>query len=235
MKWIKYLALTAIVFCSETLFAYSKSEPLRIGVSEITALLATPDKPPGAYNKVLKEFSDLDLYFASPARVDLLFEKQDVDCLFPASTATIPNPDSFISSKPINITKAYIFSLTTYQSIQEFEGKRLAIRRGLSIGNIRKKFNAQYINIDSDTALIKFLHKNRTDGIIAYIADINSAYKALELPLDYYNQENPIHASLDAFVCHKTEINDKKMKEINKKIKELSSSGKLSSLLKSVK
>ena len=53
--------------------------------------------------------------------------------------ATIPNPDSFISSKPINITKAYIFSLTTYQSIQEFEGKRLAIRRGLSIGNIRKK------------------------------------------------------------------------------------------------
>jgi hypothetical protein len=55
------------------------------------------------------------------------------------------------------------------------------------------------------------------------------------LPLDYYNQENPIHASLDAFVCHKTEINDKKMKEINKKIKELSSSGKLSSLLKSVK
>ncbi|KFZ27832.1 hypothetical protein IDAT_12580 [Pseudidiomarina atlantica] len=155
--------------------------------------------------------------------------------MFPASTATIPNPDSFISSKPINITKAYIFSLTTYQSIQEFEGKRLAIRRGLSIGNIRKKFNAQYINIDSDTALIKFLHKNRTDGIIAYIADINSAYKALELPLDYYNQENPIHASLDAFVCHKTEINDKKMKEINKKIKELSSSGKLSSLLKSVK
>lgn len=99
MKWIKPLAILALITSSETINAKNDSEPLRIGVSEITALLTTLNKPPGAYNKVLKEFSGLKLYFASPARVDALFSKQNVDCLFPASTAAMENPDLFIQVK----------------------------------------------------------------------------------------------------------------------------------------
>lgn len=79
------------------------------------------------------------------------------------------------------------------------------------------------------------MHKNRTDGIVAYLADLSSAYKVLNLPVDYYKKEAPIHLSMDAFVCHNTKFNKEKINEINKRIKELSTSGKLNSLLKSAK
>lgn len=212
-------------------FAKEKSRNITVGVFEISSLLNNNESDPGPYNKILNEFSTLDTFLASPARVDLLFAQKKIDCLFPASTATMPSPQNYISSKPVNITKAYIFSIEPYSSLNEFEGKVLAIRRGLSIGNIRTKFNADYANINSDAAMVRFLHKERADGMVAYLADAKAAYKSLDLAIDFYQESIPVHTSEDAIVCHKNAFTQAKIASFNRTIDKLKTSGKLQRIL----
>lgn len=224
-----FLLLFTCVACD--VFADEKSRNLTVGVFEISSLLNKSESDPGPYNKILNEFSTLETFLASPARVDLLFAQKKIDCLFPASTVTMPSPQNYISSKPVNTTKAYIFSIEPYSSLNEFKGKILAIRRGLSIGNIRINFNADYANITSDTAMIRFLHKERADGMVAYLADAKAAYKSLDLPMDFYQESTPVHTSEDAIVCHKNAFTQAKIASFNRTIDRLNASGKLQRIL----
>lgn len=211
--------------------AEEKVRKLKVGLFEISTLLSANENALGPYNTILKEFDGLETYFANPARVDLLFAQKKIDCLFPASTVGMGKEQDYISSNTINRTHAYIFAMKPYSSLDEFKGKVLAIRRGLSIGRIRGRFEASYANIASDTAMIRFLHKSRADGMIAYLVDSVAAYKSLGLSLDYYNESLPIHTSEDAFVCHKSAFTQTKINGFNQTIETLRATGKLQKIM----
>lgn len=225
------LILLLLASTATAVFATEKTRELKVGIFEISTLLNENENTPGPYNIILQEFSYLETYFASPARVDLLFAQKKIDCLFPASTATMPSPQNYISSKPVNTTSAYIFATKPYESLDQFKGKILAIRRGLSVGNIRTNFDADFANITSDTAMIQFLHKQRADGIVAYLTDIKAAYESLALPMDYYRIDAPVHTSEDAFVCHKNAFTQAKIASFNRTIDKLRASGRLTQIL----
>lgn len=225
------LFLSLIVIVSHNACAEKKTRKLKVGLFEISSLLSENEDTLGPYNNVLKEFDGLETYFTNPARADVLFSQHKIDCLFPASTAAMGQANNYISSTPINRTHAYIFATEPYDSIEKFKGKTLAIRRGLSIGRIRSRLEANYADIASDTAMISFLHKKRADGMLAYLADSVAAYESLGLPLDYYNENLPIHTSEDAFVCHKNAFTQSKINAFNRVIEALRSSGKLQKIL----
>ena len=229
--------LAMIVFTFGLLFtcssiAQERAKLLKVGLFEISSLLSENENTPGPYNIILQQFSGIESYYASPARVDLLFAQKKIDCLFPASTSTMPSPQNYVVSKPVNSTFAFVFSIEPYQSLQQFEGKVLAIRRGLSVGNIRTNFDADFANIASDTAMINFLHKHRADGLIGYLEDMQAAYKSMGLPMDFYNKAHPVHVSEDAFVCHKNAFTQAKITSFNRTIDALKTSGKLDNILK---
>jgi ABC-type amino acid transport substrate-binding protein len=193
--------------------------------------MTKPNHKPGPYNKILATFNELEVVFAPPARVDYLFQKHQIDCIFPASTATMSQPENFLESLSVNQNRAFLFTKKRYVSIEQFAGKNIAIRRGFSIGNIRKKLTANFIELNTDEALIEFLNKNRVDGIIAYFADIKSAYIAKHQPLDFYLADSPIYEVEERFVCHKSTKTKSVLKRIDKTIAAMVQNGQFGQLL----
>lgn len=180
-----------------------------LGVSEIPFLLSRGKEKQGAYNQVLKELeqeNSLDLFFMPPARAEVLFDKKEIDCLFPASKTTIPNADQLIQSDPLTTVDAYIFSIKEYPDLAFFENKTIAIRRGFSFGNIRDKLQARYVELENEQAALAFLQRGRADAMIGYLPDVLGAQKLLDLPLDELFYHDPIYSAQEAVVCHSNSL-----------------------------
>ncbi|MBT0587826.1 hypothetical protein [Alteromonas oceanisediminis] len=172
-----------------------------IGTTEIPGQLTRHGQSNGEYDQLLAQLTDVTLIFAPYSRVERLFDRAEVDCLFPASTVTIPNKDELIESLPFTQSPAYLFSPYPYSDIQEFAGKTIAIRRGMSVGGIRETLPARYIDLDSEQALVQFLALRRADAFIAYLSDIETIYREAHRPLDFFAQDKPVYISHEAFVC----------------------------------
>jgi ABC-type amino acid transport substrate-binding protein len=190
----------------------------RVAVTLIPSVLNKPTERPGPYNRILDTFPNIKPIYVPPGRAYKLLLDKRVDCIFPASLATLALRKDFLASEVLNTTQAYIFSKEPYLSMKEFEGKTIAIRRGFSFGNIRSRLKANYIELGSDKASIRFLSLGRVDGFIAYLLDAETTYKMMGIELDSYQVDEPVHKSEESFVCRKNEQNIEWLQGANRHI-----------------
>lgn len=214
LVWFVFSTICTAAFANQTFVV--------IGTTEIPGQLTKRGDSNSEYDRLLSRLSNVRLVFAPYSRVELLFESSEVDCLFPASTATIPNKAELIESLPFIQSPAYLFSATPYKNIQEFKGKSIAIQRGLSAGGIRDSLPAEYIDLDSEEALVRFLALGRADAFIAYLSDIEAVYQEVERSIDFYAQDQPVYVSQEAFVCRNTPRLAHFIKRANEHIKRFS-------------
>ena len=194
--------------------------PIVIGSTEIPEQLTKRGESNGQYDQLLAMLTDISLVFAPYSRIEVLFEREQVDCLFPASTVTMSNKAGLIESLPFIQSPAYVFSQFPYNSINEFAGKSIAIRRGVTAGGIRDTLPAEYIDLDSEQALVQFLALRRADAFIAYLTDVEAIYRDIQRPLDFYASDKPVFISQEAFVCHNNEKNKQFIARANKRIQQ---------------
>lgn len=190
-----------------------------IGTSEITNNLTRDLSSNGVYDVFLRKLKGVELVFAPYGRLDILFDSQQIDCLFPGSTTTMGNTQPLIESQPLNQEPAYIFSVQPYNTVDDFHHRRIAIRRGMTIGGIRDKIDAEFIELESDNALVKFIELGRADAFVAYLQDVKGIYQKLQLDMPYYIPSRPLYLARESFVCHQTEGNEAFIQRINKLLK----------------
>lgn len=97
---------------------------LQVGVSEIPYTLSQFKDKKGDYNRLLERLPELEIIFMPPARAGRMFDKKQLDCLFPASTATMVVHFDVIQSLPVSKVSAFVFSKDPYLSIDQFKGKK---------------------------------------------------------------------------------------------------------------
>ena len=201
--------LTTFLFIAAILFSLKGKADTRItvGVTELPNLLSSNPRLAGPYNELLANFNELELLYAPPGRIGLLWDQKKLDCLFPGSYKSMPNKQHFIVSDSANKVEAYLFTLAPYDSIKQLEDKTIAIRRGFSYGKIRERFSAEFVELESELALVEFLKLKRVDAIIAYHADIAASIKITSEKMPFYLATSPIYEVDDAFLCHKNSKN----------------------------
>ena len=212
------------------LFTEDKSS-IKVAVAPIKYLLNTPEKAPGPYNVILSTISQLDIYFMPPARVDRSFYDFTVDCMFPASTQNMSNLNKYIESRPVNTTQAFLFSPKIYHDTNSFIGKNIGIKRGLSMGDFKDKFSAQFVELKTNEALIDLLASGRIDAFLAYEVDAIASYKAIDREPDFYLSTTAVYCVTENFVCHNTPKNNTFIEQANAQITALEESGELEDIL----
>jgi hypothetical protein len=205
-----------------------------IAFTQIDYLLGATEETYGPYNIIAEHlFVDpkINTFFYPPIRAELLWSNKEVDCLFPANIAKMKNTEMLTSSLAINRIKAFIFSNIEYTNLEVFETKTLALRRGTSYGNVKNNLQANFLELNSDEQGIKMLRKNRVKGMIAYYSDIIGVYKALNLPIPYFNPDLPVYIASEHLVCFDNAENNALIKRTNQKITQLQEKGKLTEWL----
>ncbi len=213
------LPLFLFLFTTLSAVATEKSS-IVIGSAEITNNLTADLSSDGIYDRFLRQLEGIELVFAPYGRLDLLMEGRQIDCLFPGSTETMGHKEELIESLPLHEEPAYLFANQKYASIDEFQYRRIAIRRGLTIGGIREKLDATFIELESDQALVKFMQLGRADAVVSYLHDMQGAYQALQMKLPFYSDKSPVYKSREAFVCLKTKKNIDFINQANQLINE---------------
>lgn len=205
---------------------------LKVGAPHIENLLNPLDDSPGPYNQIMSHFSQVQFYVAPQARIDKMFHQFDVDCIFPASTNNMLDPERFIQSAEIASIDAFLFSREPYQASSQFYKKNIGIKYGVSLGGIRQKLKANYVELESNEHLVKLLRAGRIDAFIAYEVDAIATYKLLDVEPDFHLASSPVYTTNEAFVCHRNEKNMAALHNINKVIASIEQSGKLAEMLK---
>ena len=220
-------------FLVPSLALAKSSSSLTLGVSPIPQLIGEEPSEYGPYNRVLAEFTDakFELIFSPPARAERLFGKKQLDCLFPASVATMPDKSQLLQSEAIDKVKAYLFTREPYRQFRELHRISIALRRGFTYGNVKRWFPAYYVELGSDVLTLQFLHLKRVDAVVGYLPDIRSASLILAKPMPFFDVEQPVYAAADAIVCHQTPEARELIQSIDKKIVEMRRTGQLRKLL----
>ena len=233
MKLLQRLSVILICFALTKEALANDSSELTIAVSDIPNLISEDSNDYGPYNHILGEMSDLkfDLLYTPPARAELLFEKKQVDCLFPASVATMSGKNKLIQSAAFDRVQAYLFTSKPYVDISEYKRKAIAIRRGFAYGNIRQKFPAYYVELGSDVLTLEFLKLDRVEGVIGYLSDVRSASKLVATSLPYFNVKSPAYTAEDAIVCRESKDSLDLVGGVNSRLKEMKRTGLLQQLL----
>lgn len=205
-----------------------------IAFTQIDYLFGSTEETYGPYNTIA-DFLFVDpkitTSFYPPSRAELLWVNKKIDCLFPANIATMQTEHPMLSSLAINVVEAFIFSNNEYTNLDVFKPRLVALRRGISYGNIRETLEANFLELNSDEQSIKMLKKNRVDGIIAYYSDISGVCKALDIPMPYFNSDLPVYVASEHLVCFDNAANRTLIEQTNKKIMQLQASGKLADWL----
>lgn len=199
-----HLTLRVLLCLSCVSAATFGQDKITLGVPEITGHLTQNFDSGGIYDKVFQGFASVDAVFAPYSRLDRLFASKQIDCLFPQSEASLALPSRLIESMPVTTVSAFAFSKLPYSRIDELKFKRIALRRGMTLGGIRQTLDATYVELDNDGALKAFLEKDRVDAFITYLPDVQSLYQSQNETLPFYHPEIPV-ATVDEFiVCHDT-------------------------------
>jgi hypothetical protein len=198
--------LSILLFlCSAPTAMTATSNEIKVGVSDIPMLLSEDADTKGLYNQVLDSMQGIKVLYLPPVRAEKMFHGNALDCLFPASAQGINTKQPLLQSKPVSTVNAYFFTLGSYQDTQSLLYKTVALRRGFSYGNIRKKLQGKVIELDSDIASLKFLSLGRVDAVIGYLPDIQAASMMPEISMPFFVQSLPVYTSEDAFVCYQNE------------------------------
>ena len=153
------------------------------------------------------------------ARADLNFENGKMDCIFPASLRMMPNKDDFIESKPIKIVRAFVFTFSKPINLQQLKGKNIALRRGLSYGNVRDKIDANFIELNNVESAMRLLRKHRVDAVIEYHQDLMAAKNQLQYTTSpRFLKDQPVYQTQDSVVCHNNKSNQVFINELNEVI-----------------
>ena len=212
------LPLSLFLFTTLSAVATEKSSVV-IGSAEITNNLTADLSSDGIYDRFLRQLEGIELVFAPYGRLTMLIDAKQIDCLFPGSTETMEPKHGLIESLPLHQEPAYLFSYQPHNSVDEFQHRRIAIRRGLTIGGIRDKLDARFIELESDQALVKFMQLGRADAVVSYLHDMQGAYQALQMDLPFYLTTSPVYTNREAFVCLNTEKNTDFVNRVNQLIK----------------
>lgn len=212
--------ITALLFCA----VFSTQAKTTIAVSEIPALLNKGIEK-GPYNHLLDAIEDIEVVFAPPARVEILFDQKQVDCLFPASTKTMPSGENLLQSTAVQMVSAFIFTLRPYRTLSELNQTTIGLRRGFTFGRFRQEFDAEFIDLHTDLNAFEMLKKGRVRGVVAYLPDAKAALGHLKMKNVFYDKSQPIYQAPDAFVCHP--VHARFVERLNAKIEKWGTSGQL--------
>lgn len=191
------------------------ADTITVAVLEIPYLVSQDQNKKGLYNEFLDKLDNVKTTYAPPARSKMLFRRGSVNCIFPAGLTAYHVPFEIIQSQPIRIIKAYLYTNEPYSNVKLARENNIAIRRGFTFGGFRVNNPANYIDLDSDQSALKFLMRDRVDGVIGYHPDIELAAKESNIPLPFYAENKPIYTAKDAFVCRAEAKTRKFLRQIN--------------------
>lgn len=197
--------LMPIIFCSVVAIAsfFAKAE-VKVAVGIIPGLIEKSLPPDNAYMDFINRLAPVEFEFLPMSRADKMFVTRRVDCIFPASTSFIPNPELYLQSQPVNTVEAFIFYRSELPENPSLDGKVIAIRRGLNFGDFIDKHNAEFVEFNSDILVLQALYLGRIDAIVAYLPDLIAAQqKAGIRQFPNYDASAPIYRTVDALVCRK--------------------------------
>jgi hypothetical protein len=219
-----YLFILLLTSVPNTAYAENMHQ-YSIGMSEIPNLLGINENNQGPYNKIVDRLfgtdNSIEVKFLPPSRAEKLFAEKKLDCLFPGHIAVMDNRHALIQSAAVNINNAYIFSIKTYTTLDNFGKQHLSTRRGLSYGEVVTRIKARYLEVNSDKQNIELLQLGRIDGFIAYLLDAKAAYQQLGVPIHYYNPELPVYSIPESLICYDTPANQKLINASNQNISEM--------------
>lgn len=216
------LLYSALLVLLTPLQSFAKdASKITVAVSEIPSLLSENADAQGSYNQILTQLSnDIDVIFMPPARLEVEFPaKKYVECIFPASLQTIISQTPLIASDPVEKVSAFVFSKNGLTMDNITPETKIAIRRGFTMGHVRKKLSATYIELNSDLETAQFLSLGRVDAVIAYLPDFVGAHEELSLPIPVYAKDSPVYEAVDSFVCRRSPKTESFLQNANKVIK----------------
>jgi len=207
----------------QSTFVISAEHKLAIGVTP--GLIEKSEHINNIYTEFLDKIDDNEKLFMPHARADMSFQKGQVDCIFPASLTTMPNKQQLVQSQPLNIVSAFVFTRHAPMSLSQLKGKNVALRRGLTYGNVRDKVEANFVDLNNVESGLLLLQKERVDAVIEYMQDLKAARNQLQLrKLPSYLEDQPVYEAQDAVVCYNRPENLNFMNELNQIISSLTAS-----------
>ncbi|WP_334313413.1 hypothetical protein [Psychrosphaera algicola] len=157
------------------LLSFKSYAVTKVTIGIIPGAIDVNSKLSNDYMNFIRQLEDSTLDFVPMARADQMFERKLVNCIFPASTAQMPNKERFIQSKPLKTIYAYILVKNKALLNQSLADKNIALKRGLGFGNIRNRIFANYVELNTDELVLKMLKRERVDAIVAYLPDLIAA------------------------------------------------------------
>lgn len=235
LHWKQFFLTSVLLLCS----AASSAGQLSIAANIMPPLLQADEDTPTYYAEILDLLvQDLpfgvDVGYFPPARAGVLFDDGKYDCIFPASTQTMPQKDKLIESLPINFAKAHFFTLEPVAVNQIFDDVdlQLGVRRGFSYGEVVRKFQPQQVvEVNTELQNLGMLRKQRVDAFIAYIPDILFHLSKEDISDIYYDADTPLHVHSENIVCHATEQSTALIEQINVRIQALRKNDQLKTIL----
>jgi hypothetical protein len=197
------------------------------------------EEPTLPYNRLMDYFLEniknieMSHHYYPAARGYFLFEKQQVDCVFPGDPSNIASSFNTVVSETFNKVNAYLFSFadTTFND-KNIEGKRLALIRGYVYGNNQKILtHPNLTTVQNSTHAIGMLKLGRVDAFADYYLDLSLNLPAEEMAALSYDQENPIASVKDQILCHSTPQNIRFINKVNKVIREMKQDGRIKTIL----
>lgn len=204
------------------------------------------DRGKSQYNRFFSEIKneglDFDLKIAPFKRAIREFsDKDDGSCIFPTSLNAIVkaapsfNIESVVASNPVDKISLRVFSNSRnpiIQSIEELNGKTVALWNGLQPELFLSGVNAKVETTSDELVRVKMLNANRIDAILGFTPDVILAAQRLGLPEPHFDNRLALFQDEGAsLVCKISTKNKNFVKQFNELVSKLKSNGKLLEIL----
>lgn len=196
-------------------------------------------EPTLPYNQLMSHFLDnmTDIKvrhsFYPTARGYLLFENQQVDCVFPGDPSNLNPSINMLVSEPFNMANAYLFNFADPAlNEKNIEGKRLALIRGYAYGNNQRILtHANAVTVQNYSNAIGMLRLGRVEAFADYYLDLSLNLPDKELASLNYDQTSPIASVEDHILCHSTPQSIRFINKVNNVIRDMKQDGRLKTIL----
>ncbi len=216
-RCIKYWLLS-LIFLAEFSHAFSN---IKIASYDIPAIIQADGK--GEYDKIFQQVngitdSKLQYQVLPPARVDIMFNSKQIDCILPFDKKFHEDANT-INSMPFSIAQAYIYSAKGTQALtlNQLKNKKVGARLGMLYG---PEFDDAQLNVEYVSYIeqnIDKLNAGRIDAFVAWAPDSIQAFKNKSIGNLPHTKSFIRHN--DAFLCHDTIAARKFIKTFNRGLK----------------
>lgn len=179
-----------------------------------------------------------DIEFVSYDDTLQLLLYSDAMCAYPLNKPAVlvsvkhTNPDKLLESRPVLVSKTYLFSRPgdpLINSVDGMNGKLLIQIRGENYNHNFKTSQARFWNVDSEINKVKVLLAGRGDGMLGSLPDIYFSFVQLDVPIPPYD---PDFAPLDyrnALVCRDSTKTQQLVAHFSRRINQTLADGSLRS------